>query len=197
MTGSDDMHALQVAAECGVEEQRHRAQAEDRAGTAPRARASRDAAPTRRAWSDAAVEDQQIGAPRSAASHDAVLQPAEAFVDAGPRRTPATPARRARASGPCRRSRRRRTATADSGRADRRRAERADHHRVHDAHAHPADLGEDDRAGELEHRQELATHAFSVDGRTLSVGAIGENWLDVDDRRAIDRLDRSDAQARA
>jgi len=28
----------------------------------------------------------------------------------------------------------------------------------------------------------------------LCIGAAGQNWLDVDDRRAIDGLDRSDSQ---
>jgi hypothetical protein len=47
---------------------------------------------------------------------------------------------------------------AESGRADRRRAERADHHRVHDAHHHPANLGEDDGAGEFQKCWEFPEH---------------------------------------
>ena len=49
-------------------------------------------------------------------------------------------------------------ATAESGRADRCRAERADHHRVHDPHHHPADLGEDDGAGEFQEWREFPEH---------------------------------------
>ena len=64
---------------------------------------------------------------------------------------------------------------ADADRADRLRAQRSDDDRVHQPHRHPADLGEDDRARERQHRPQLvakrhALHYIRLGGSRPAAG---------------------------
>ena len=99
------------------------------------------------------------GSETTSAERDAVHQPAMALVE-----SPAPNACETSVSSPSSRpiakitiAHEQRAAEADG--ADRLGPEPADHQRVDDPHRHPAELREDDRHGQREHRTELRTES--------------------------------------
>ena len=157
MIGPNDVDALQVAAECGVEHQRKRAErdhlevrlGEDGDLRVEAPRVNRDEGEPRHEHDGGRHEQRE---------DHALMQPPHAVVEAsgaggaGDERIEAEHQPRAENHD------RREHAAAHARCGNRCRPEPSDHDRVDEAHAHPADFSEDNGAGETEEGTELCEH---------------------------------------